>query len=71
MKVDNVEAFGKIVRDYRTRHNLTQSQLAAAADTGVRFIGDLEKGKPSVQLGKALKTAYMLGISLEVTDAGE
>ncbi|MDR1859253.1 MAG: helix-turn-helix domain-containing protein [Treponema sp.] len=70
MKIDNAEAFGRVVREYRKRQKITQSQLAAVANTGLRFISDLENGKPTVQLGKALKAAYMLGISLEVPDAG-
>jgi len=70
MIIDSAENFGKVVREYRTQQNITQLQLAAAANTGVRFIIDLEKGKPSVQLDKALKTANMLGISIEVNDAG-
>jgi len=71
MEMNNAENFGKIVREYRTQQNLTQSQLATAANTGVRFISDLERGKPSVQLDKALKTAYMLGINLKVADNGK
>jgi y4mF family transcriptional regulator len=67
MKIDNAEDFGKVVREYRKRKQITQSQLAAIANTGPRFIGELENGKPTVQLDKALKTANLLGISVEVT----
>ena len=69
MKIDNAEAFGRIVKKYRMRKNITQSQLAAVANTGLRFIGDLENGKPTVHLGKALHVACLLGIPLEVNDA--
>jgi y4mF family transcriptional regulator len=69
MKINNMETLGRVVRKYRKRQNITQSQLAAVANTGLRFVGDLEKGKPTVQLGKALNVAYLLGISLEVSDA--
>ena len=69
MKIDNAEAFGKIVREYRVRQNITQSQLAAVGNTGPRFVSDLENGKPTVQLGKALNVACLLGIPLEASDA--
>ena len=69
MKIENAEALGKMVREYRKRQNITQSQLAAAANTGLRFISDLENGKPTVQLDKALKAASMLGIPFEIPDA--
>jgi len=71
MKLTDAEAFGKAVRAYRKRQGVSQIQMAAVANTGVRFISDLENGKPSVQLGKALKVAGLLGICLEVPDIEE
>jgi len=68
MKLLDSKTFGEAVRLYRKRQGATQIQLAAAANTGVRFIGDLENGKPSVQLDKALRVAYILGINIEVSD---
>ena len=68
MKLIDSKTFGEAVRLYRKRQGATQIQLAAAANTGVRFIGDLENGKPSVQLDKALRVAYILGINIEVSD---
>lgn len=67
-KIDNAEAFGKVIKESRKRQKITQSQLAAVSSTGVRFISDLENGKPSIQLDKALKTASMLGIYFEVAE---
>ena len=69
MKIENAETFGKVIREYRKKQKITQSQLAAVGGTGVRFISDLENGKPTVQLDKALKAAYMLGIPFEIPDA--
>lgn len=68
MKLTDAEAFGKAVRSYRKRQGVSQVQLAAVANTGVRFISNLENGKPSVYLDKALRVAGLLGINLEVTD---
>jgi len=69
MKIENAQMFGKIIREYRKQQKITQSQLAALANTGLRFIGELEKGKPTVQLDKALKTARLLGIPFEIPDS--
>ncbi len=44
---------------------MTQTELSGASDTGLRFIVDLEKGKPTCELEKALLVAAMLGIRLE------
>lgn len=68
MIIDNAVTFGKVVREYRKRQKITQSQLAAVANTGIRYISDLENGKPSVQLNKALKIVWLLGIPFEISD---
>lgn len=67
-RIESAEVFGKIIKDCRKRQKITQSQLAAVSATGVRFISDLENGKPSIQLDKALKAASMLGLSLVVAE---
>jgi y4mF family transcriptional regulator len=67
MNILNTKDYGKLIRNTRKQQKLTQAQLAAATGLGVRFVQELEKGKPSCQLGKALWVASMLGIKLEVT----
>src|SRR5487761_902203 len=49
------------VRIARRNQGLRQDQLAAAANVGVRFIVDLEAGKPTVQMGKTLAVLNALG----------
>ena len=71
MKLNDSIAFGKAIRLYRKRRGATQVQLSAIANTGVRFIGDLENGKASVQLDKALRVADILGMNIEVNDLHE
>ena len=71
MKLKDSKTFGEAVRLYRKRQGATQIQLAAIANTGVRFIGELENGKPSVQLDKALRVADILGIKIEAYDLDE
>jgi HTH-type transcriptional regulator / antitoxin HipB len=56
--------FGKLVHDRRKALGWTQTDLAAACGTGERFIVDLENGKPSCQLEKALTAARAVGIVL-------
>jgi len=71
MKLKDAKSFGKAVRTARKKQGISQTQIAAVANTGVRFISDLENGKPSVQLDKALKVAWLLGIRPDVPDAKE
>ena len=57
---------GAIVRAARRVLGLRQDQLAGAAGVGVRFIVDLEAGKPTVQLAKALAVLAALGCRIRV-----
>ena len=58
---------GELIRHTRTRMGVTQERLAMTAGTGLRFIIDLEKGKPTCQLGKALTVLNTLGIKMTLT----
>ena len=57
---------GTIVRTTRKAQGLRQDELAGAAGVGLRFIVDLEAGKPTVQLGKVLQVLQALGCTLDV-----
>jgi HTH-type transcriptional regulator / antitoxin HipB len=61
--------FGQAIRAARKAQGLRQDQLAGAAGVGVRFIVDLEAGKPSAQLGKALHVAATLGLVVSLGGA--
>lgn len=61
------EQIGKLVRETRKQLGVTQKDLALTSGTGLRFIIDLEKGKPTCQLGKVLTILYTLGINIALT----
>jgi len=54
------------VRRARIALGLTQSDLAGLSNTGVRFIVDLEHGKPTIALGKTADVLSTLGLKLHV-----
>ncbi len=58
----------RIVRQTRKEQGLTQEQLAATTGVGVRFIRELEQGKESCHIGKALTVVSMLGIDVTIGD---
>ncbi|WP_431857785.1 helix-turn-helix transcriptional regulator [Azospirillum sp.] len=62
--VDTPARFGSLVRARRQALGMTQRDLALAVNVGERFIVELEGGKPTCQLGKALAVARGLGIRL-------
>ena len=68
--ISDPAAIGAAVRQARKAHGLTQSQLAGLAGTGLRFVSELERGKPSVALDKTLAVLAVLGLRLQVVEAG-
>jgi len=64
--IETPEHLGDVVRHTRKALSLTQPQLALAAGVGVRFIVDLEAGKPTVRLENVLLVLQALGATLNV-----
>lgn len=58
---------GDILRAARKQLGLTQPQLALVAGVGVRFIVELEAGKPTVRLENVLRVVDALGGVLQVS----
>lgn len=69
-RVATVDALGKIIRNVRKRQGLTQADISGLAATGNRFVVDLEKGKPTIQLQKTLDVLALLGLELVVRKKG-
>ncbi|NYZ13625.1 helix-turn-helix transcriptional regulator [Azospirillum sp. RWY-5-1] len=62
--IDTPKSFGDLVRSRRHALGMTQRDLALAVNVGERFIVDLEGGKSTCQLGKALAVARAVGVRL-------
>lgn len=70
MKIVNAEQLGGLVRKHRKKLGVTQKELAMVCGTGLRFIVDLEKGKPTCQIGKVLQALQALGLELSFDESG-
>ena len=57
---------GKLVRKYRKSQKLLKKDVGGLTGVGERFIIELESGKSTIQLGKALKVIKMLGCQIEI-----
>ena len=66
MKLETVEDLGRAIREARKKHGLTQARLAVLAGVGTRFLSELERGKSTTQIGKALKIASLLGLEMHI-----
>ena len=58
---------GTFIRGTRKRLGVRQKDLALTSGTGLRFVIDLEKGKETCEIGKALTVLQTLGIKLTLT----
>lgn len=71
MNISSAKDFGSAIRTRRKKLKLTQPQLAGASGVGIRFIVDLEKGKPTCALEKSLHVALMLGINIQFLNGND
>ena len=60
------EHLGNALRAARKQLGLTQPELALAAGVGVRFIVDLEAGKPTLRLEHVLRVIDALGGEIQL-----
>jgi y4mF family transcriptional regulator len=57
---------GELVRAMRRSQGLLQTDLAGLSGRGNRFVVDLERGKPTLQLQKVLDVLDLLGLEVQV-----
>lgn len=62
--INSAKDIGEIVQRYRKMQKLTQVELAGLAQTGVRFISELENGKSTIQFDKVMHILDLLGIDV-------
>jgi transcriptional regulator with XRE-family HTH domain len=53
---------GRAIRNARKKQKLTLVLCAAANGVSVRFLSELERGKPGASVGAALKIARSVGL---------
>ncbi len=61
---------GKAIRAKRKANDLTQADAAALCGVGTRFLGELERGKETAQIGKVLQILHRLGLEIQITPKG-
>lgn len=66
-RVPTPAEIGEVVRAARKAAGLRQYELAGAAGVGLRFLVELERGKPTAQLGKTLQVLEALGCAFDLT----
>ena len=52
------------IKEMRKAAGLTQAEVSKRADVGLRFVRELEQGKPTVRLDKIKQVLDLLGYEL-------
>jgi y4mF family transcriptional regulator len=58
---------GVFIKKQRKDLGLTQKEFALRSGLGLRFVRELERGKPTVRLDKVQEALHFLGCHLEPT----
>lgn len=66
---DSVE-FGKALKKRRRELHYTQAYLSEYTGLSVSFLSNLENGKETAELGKALYYSSILGLDLDIKNRG-
>lgn len=64
IQIQSAEELGQLIRDYRKSQHITLETVSGISQLGMRFLSELERGKPSAELGKALETLNTLGLTV-------
>ena len=70
MKISDATDFGKALRIRRKSLGYTQQYISDYTGFSVSFISDLERGKETAEIGKALFLANLLGLDVITEERG-
>lgn len=64
--IPNPEQLGILIRQFRKRQGITQENLSALIGVGPRLIGEIERGKPTAEIGKVFQLLAGLGLVISI-----
>ena len=68
INLEGASQFGEAIRRFRKLRGLTQQQLADLAGCSIMYVSQLERGKETAELGRALKILDALDVDISFTD---
>lgn len=68
INLNGASQFGEAIRRFRKKRGLNQQQLADLVGCSIMYISQLERGKETAELGKALKILDALDVEISFTD---
>ena len=71
MKITDSQTFGEAIKNRRKEMGYTQKYISEYTGFSISFISDLENGKSTAELGKAIFLANLLGLDINATSRGD
>ena len=71
MKITDTMSLGALIRKRRKELVYTQMFISDFTGFSMSFISDLERGKPTAEIGKTLYLISILGLDVEINVRGE
>ena len=68
VNIEGPSQFGEAIKLFRKRRGLTQQQVAELAGCSLMYVSNLERGKATAELGKALAILDVLDVEISFTD---
>lgn len=65
-RVSSVRDIGRRIRSKRKKLGLTLKHVAGLSGIGIRYLSELERGKETIEMGKALCVVNSLGLELVI-----
>lgn len=66
--IDSPDELGSALRRARKHRGLRLEDVALGAGVGIRFVSELERGKPTARLIETLRVLAALGLTIIVED---
>lgn len=66
MKITDTVSLGKAIANRRKQLQYTQVYISQVTGLSTSFLSDLENGKPTAEIGKAIQLVNLLGLDLLV-----
>lgn len=69
-KIKSVSELGAIMRAFRKGQGNTLAQVSGITNTSMRFLSELERGKETAEIGKALGVLNKMGLDVIIQPRG-
>jgi HTH-type transcriptional regulator/antitoxin HipB len=69
-QIKNTHELGALIRTFRKSQHLTLETVSGMTNVSMRFLSELERGKETAELGKALAILSQLGLKIIIAPRG-